>query len=114
MGDVERHVLRLQLGGGVLGLITWRWSSRQPSPLGRLAEDQAGEPGMGLATAEALNLLGVGMQRRLPDGSDHAITALLQQLRQNHLGDLAAHHTNHDQLDHLAKRHAVVAMFLEG
>lgn len=60
MGHVERHVLRLQPGGGVLGLITWRWSSRQPSPLERLAEDQAGELGMGLATAESLHLLGVG------------------------------------------------------
>lgn len=114
MGHVERHVLSLQPGGGVLGLITWRWLSRQPSPLERLAGEQAGQIGMGLATAEGLHLLGVGLQRRLHAGSDHAQTALLQQLRPNQLGDLAAHHTSPDQLDHLAKRHAVVAMVLEG
>ena len=67
-----------------------------------------------LATAESLHFLGVGLQQRLHDGSDHAQTLLLQQLRQDLLGDLAADLTGPDQLDHLAKRHAAVAMVWEG
>ena len=110
MGHVESDVLRLQPGGVVLGLITAHSASRHPSPLERLAEDQAGELGIGLAAAEGFHLPRVGLQQRLHDGGDQAQTALLQLLRQDHPGDLAAPHTSLDQLHHLCKLHAVVAM----
>ena len=109
MGHLERDVLRLQPGGAVLGLITEHSASRRPSPLELLAEDQAGELGIGLAAKEGNHLPRVGHQQRLHDGGDQAQTALLTATAESP-GDQAAPHTSLDQLHHLGKLHAVVAM----